>query len=273
MAAAQHDSGSHRVAAAPRAEHGHAAKFEVRSLSCFYGDRQVLDDVSLDLPARCVTALVGPSGCGKSTFLRVLNRMHDALQPLRVTGTVSLDGEDIHHPDVDLARLRRRVGMVFHRPRLFPRSVLDNVAYGLRVAGETDPTALEDRVETALRRADLWDELRDRLGAPALSLPEGTQQRLCVARALAVGPECLLLDDPTGSLDPAATARIEALLSALRAQVTVVCVTHSLQQAARVSQHLAYFDGGRLIEAGDTREVFTRPQLQQTEDYLTGRFA
>ncbi len=257
----------HAGAAAAR-----GAKFEVRALSCFYGSRQVLDDVSLDVPARCVTALVGPTGCGKSTFLRVLNRMHDVREPLRVTGTVTLDGDDIHHPDVDVARLRRRVGMVFHRPRVFPRSVRDNVAYGLRVAGETDPVVLEDRVETALRRADLWDELRDRLESPALSLPEGAQQRLCIARALALGPACLLLDDPTGSLDPAATARIEALLSALRSQLTVVCVTHSLQQAARVSQHLAYFDGGRLVEAGDTQAVFTRPRRQATEDYLTGRF-
>lgn len=262
MTAAPHDAG----AAAAR-----GAKFEVRALSCFYGSRQVLDDVSLDVPARCVTALVGPTGCGKSTFLRVLNRMHDVREPLRMTGTVTLDGEDIHHPDVDVARLRRRVGMVFHRPRVFPRSVRDNVAYGLRVAGETDPVVLEDRVETALRRADLWDELRDRLESPALSLPEGAQQRLCIARALALGPACLLLDDPTGSLDPAATARIEALLSALRSQLTVVCVTHSLQQAARVSQHLAYFDGG-LVEAGDTQAVFTRPRRQATEDYLTGRF-
>ncbi|MBL8605458.1 MAG: ATP-binding cassette domain-containing protein [Myxococcales bacterium] len=242
-------------------------------MSCFIGARRVLRDLSLSIPARRVTALIGASGGGKSTFLRVLNRTHDAAEPLRLTGTVTLDGEDIHRPDVDVQRLRRRVAMVFSQPYTFDTTVFENLVYGLRAAGVRDRATLEDRAETALRRCDLGALLDDKLGAAARSLPLGLQQRLSIARALAVGPEVLLLDDPTGSLDPATTGAIEALMSALRAQLTVVFVTHSLQQAARVSQHLAYFDEGALIEAGDTRVLFTRPKERQTLLYLTGRSA
>ncbi|MEZ4410263.1 MAG: phosphate ABC transporter ATP-binding protein [Polyangiales bacterium] len=258
----------------PRGEAADAApaKFTVRGLSCFYGEQQVLFDVEMALAPRRVTALIGPSGCGKSTFLRVLNRMNETREGTRTTGTVTLDGEDIHGPDVDVQRLRRRVAMVFQQPRVFPGSVFENVAYGLRVAGETDPRALSERVETALRRAGLWDELRDRLPRDARALATGEQQRLCVARALAAGPEVLLLDDPTATLDPIATARIEELISDLRESLTVVVVTHAPQQAARVSQSTAFFDEGRLVEVGDTRVVFTRPRERRTQDYLTGRY-
>ena len=248
------------------------AKIAVRGLSCFYDGRQVLFDVDLGLPPRKVTAFIGPSGCGKSTLLRALNRLDERRPGTRVTGTITLDGEDIHRPDTDLRRLRRRVGMVFAQPRLFPGSVFDNVAYGLRTAGIDDDRTLADRVETALRRAALWDDVRDRLAADARALSPGAAQQLCIARALAVGPEVLLLDDPTGALDPIATARIEGLLADLRESLTLVVVTHAPQQAARVSQRIALFHDGRLVEVGDTRVVFTRPRERLTQDYLTGRY-
>jgi len=261
-----------RVLPFPAPEEAAPAKLSVRGLSCFYDGRQVLFDVDLALPPRRVTALLGPSGCGKSTLLRALNRLDDRRPGTRITGTITLDGEDIHRPDMDLRRLRRRVGMVFSQPRLFPGSVFDNVAYGLRTAGVDDHRALTDRVETALRRAALWDEVRDRLTVDARTLSPGAAQQLCIARALAVGPEALLLDDPTGALDPIATARIEGLLADLRESLTLVVVTHAPQQAARVSQRTALFHEGRLVEVGDTRVVFTRPRERLTQDYLTGRY-
>jgi phosphate transport system ATP-binding protein len=261
-----------RVLAFPSADAAAPAKLAVRGLSCFYDGRQVLFDVDLDLAPRTVTAFIGPSGCGKTTLLRALNRLDERRPGTRTTGTITLDGEDIHRPDTDLQRLRRRVGMVFSQPRLFPGSVFENVAYGLRTAGLDDPSALADRVETALRRAALWDDVRDRLTADARALPPGAAQQLCVARALAVGPEVLLLDDPTGALDPIATARIEGLMADLRESLTLAVVTHAPQQAARVSQRIALFHDGRLVEVGDTRVVFTRPRERLTQDYLTGRY-
>lgn len=261
-----------RVLPFPAPDAAVAPKLAVRGLSCFYDDRQVLFDVDLDLAPARVTALIGASGCGKSTLLRALNRLDEMRPGTRTTGTITLDGEDIHRPDTDLRRLRRRVGMVFSQPRVFPGSVFDNVAYGLRAAGLDDRRALADRVETALRRAALWDDLRDRLATDARALGPGAAQQLCIARALAVGPEALLLDDPTGALDPIATARIEELLTDLREALTLVVVTHAPQQAARVSQRTALFHEGRLVEVGDTRVIFTRPRERLTQDYLTGRY-
>jgi phosphate transport system ATP-binding protein len=245
---------------------------DVRGLSFFYGEQQVLHDVSIAIRPRRVTAVIGPSGCGKSTFLRVLNRMNDTLEGAKATGTVRLDGQDVYARDVDAVALRRRVGMVFQRPQPFPKSVFENVAYGLRAAGLRDRSELAARVETALRRAALWDEVRDRLDQSALVLSEGQQQRLCIARALAVEPQVLLMDEPASALDPIATAKIEDLLSELRRTLTLVIVTHSMQQAARVSQTTAFFCMGKLVEVGDTGALFTRPRQRQTEDYITGRF-
>lgn len=258
--------------ARPLVEEGAAVAFAVRDLSCAYPDRTVLEGVSLDIPARRVTALIGPSGCGKSTFLRVLNRMNEARERVRVRGSVRLDGVDIHGPDIDPVALRRRVGMVARTPLLFPGSVLRNVSFPLDAAGLRGPAERAERVEEALRRADLWDELKDRLGDPADRLPTGLRQRLCIARALAARPEVLLLDEPTSELDAVATARVEELIADLREALTVVIVTHGLQQAARVSQTTAFFLDGRLVEVGDTRAIFTRPREAQTRDYVTGRY-
>jgi phosphate transport system ATP-binding protein len=252
------------VAARPR--------IEVQGLSVVYGERRALHDVSLRIAPRRVTALIGPSGCGKSTFLRVMNRMNDTIDGARVTGTVRLDGESVYAPGVDVVELRRRVGMVFQKPQPFPKSVFENVAYGLRAAGMRDRRELAARVEASLRRAALWDETKDRLDASALELSGGQQQRLCIARALAVEPEVLLMDEPASALDPIATARIEELIGELRESLTIVLVTHSMQQAARVSQTTAFFYMGALVESGDTRAIFTRPRQRQTEDYITGRF-
>lgn len=246
-------------------------KFVVRKLTCSYGEGRVLTDVDLTVPAKRVTALIGASGCGKSTFLRVLNRT-EGRDTLHITGEVLLDGADLLAPDVDVLALRRRVGMVFQAPRVLPRTVFENLTWALRLEGLRDPRALEARVESALAGTDLWSELRELLRAPAASLSKGIQQRVCIARALAVQPEVLLLDDPTHHLDPIAIGRIEELLSDLRERITVVIVTTHPQQAARVSQHVAFFDGGRLVEAAETRRIFTRPREPRTQDYLTGRF-
>jgi phosphate transport system ATP-binding protein len=237
-----------------------------------YGETLALDRVSLDIPERRVTALIGPSGCGKSTFLRCLNRMNDTIRGVRITGCVTLDGEDVYGADVDPVLLRRRVGMVFQRSNPFPKSIFDNVAFGPRIHGTRDPVALREAVERSLRHAALWDEVQDRLDRSALDLSGGQQQRLCIARALAVEPEVLLMDEPASALDPIATAKIEELIHELKMRYTIVIVTHNMQQAARVSDYTAYFYLGRLIEVGATDQLFTNPARPETEDYITGRF-
>jgi phosphate transport system ATP-binding protein len=247
-------------------------KIAVRGLGVRYGTTVALEDVSLDVPAGRVTALIGPSGCGKSTFLRCLNRMNDTIPGVRITGDVRLDGEPIYAPHVDPVALRRRVGMVFQRANPFPKSIFDNVAFGPRVHGLRDRVRLHEVVERSLRQAALWDEVAGRLDRPALELSGGQQQRLCIARALAVEPEVLLMDEPASALDPIATAKIEELIHELTMRYTIVIVTHNMQQAARVSDITAYFYLGRLIECGPTERVFTNPERPETEDYITGRF-
>jgi phosphate transport system ATP-binding protein len=241
-------------------------------LSVRYGAKEALQKASLDVHANLVLALIGPSGCGKSTFLRSLNRMNDTVEGAKVAGQVLLEGHDIYGPDVDPVVVRRHVGMVFQRPNPFPKSIFDNVAYGLRLQDKSDRTSIRDAVERALRQAALWDEVKDRLEDSALALSGGQQQRLCIARALAVEPEVLLLDEPASALDPIATAKIEDLVSELRRALTIVIVTHNMQQAARVSQHTAFFYMGRLVEVGETTNIFTKPKSRETEDYITGRF-
>jgi phosphate transport system ATP-binding protein len=249
-----------------------AVKLDVRILSFWYGAAQALFDVTLAIPDRSVTAFIGPSGCGKSTFLRVLNRMNDLIEGARMTGTVLLEGQDIYRRDVNLVNLRRRVGMVFQKSNPFPKTVFENVAYGPRVAGKTDPARLEAVVEDSLRKAALWDEVKDRLNQSALDLSGGQQQRLCIARALATDPEVLLMDEPASALDPQSTLRIEDLIFELKRNYTIGIVTHNMQQAARISDLTAFFNQGRLIESGPTNQMFTKPKNRQTEDYITGRF-
>jgi len=248
-------------------------QLETARLTALYGRRAVVKDVSIPFPTHTVTAVIGPSGCGKSTFLRCLNRMHELSEGGWVTGKVLLDGQDIYDPGVDPVQLRRRIGMVFQRPTPFPTmSIYDNVAAGLRVNGRRPRGALDAAVERALQQAALWDEVKDRLRASAIALSGGQQQRLCVARALAPEPEVLLLDEPTASLDPTGTQRIEELCHELKRRYTIVIVTHNLQQAARVSDYTAFFYLGELIELGRTEELFTSPAKEQTEAYITGRF-
>jgi phosphate transport system ATP-binding protein len=247
-------------------------KISVRHLDFYYGPKQALTGVSLDVPIHCVTALIGPSGCGKSTFLRCLNRMNDMIDGTRAEGEVLLDGQDIRGPKVDVVELRKRVGMVFQKSNPFPKSVFENVAYGPRVAGVRGHAKLSEIVEKSLKRAALWEEVCDRLSESALKLSGGQQQRLCIARALATDPDVLLMDEPASALDPASTARIEDLIFELRERYTIVIVTHNMQQAARVSDQTAFFYQGELIEAGSTNELFTNPTKRQTEDYITGRF-
>jgi len=251
-----------------------ASRLKMRAvdLSVHYGPKQAVQKASLDVYANQVLALIGPSGCGKSTFLRSLNRMNDTVEGARVEGQVLLEGRDIYASDVDPVIVRRHVGMVFQRPNPFPKSIFENVAYGLRLAGELDKPAIRDAVERALRQAALWDEVKDRLDESALAMSGGQQQRLCIARALAVEPAVLLLDEPASALDPIATAKIEDLISELRRSLTIVIVTHNMQQAARVSQHTAFFYMGRLVEVDETMTIFTRPKVRETEDYITGRF-
>jgi phosphate transport system ATP-binding protein len=241
-------------------------------LSVSYGPKEALQKASLDVHPNHVLALIGPSGCGKSTFLRSLNRMNDTVEGARVEGKVLLEDHDIYAPDVDPVVVRRHVGMVFQRPNPFPKSIFENVAYGLRLAGKVEGSRLHEAVERALRQAALWDEVKDRLDDSALAMSGGQQQRLCIARALAVEPEVLLLDEPASALDPIATAKIEDLVSELRRSLTIVIVTHNMQQAARVSQYTAFFYMGRLIEVDETTTIFTRPKVRETEDYITGRF-
>ena len=243
-----------------------------QNVDFFYGKSQALYDVSLDFPNCQVTALIGPSGCGKSTFLRCLNRMNDLIPGAKVQGRIELDGQDVNARDTDVVSLRRRVGMVFQKPNPFPKSIFENVAYGLRVNGVKGETEIADRVAASLHRAAIFDEVKDRLHNSALGLSGGQQQRLCIARALAVEPEVLLMDEPASSLDPIATQKIEEGIHELKNQLTIIIVTHNMQQAARVSDRTAFFYMGRLIEHDMTGTMFTRPKLKQTEDYITGRF-
>jgi phosphate transport system ATP-binding protein len=247
--------------------------FSCRQVNVFYGAKQALKDVSIDVGRRQVLAMIGPSGCGKSTFLRCLNRMNDTIPGARVTGMIQLDGRDIHAADQDAVQLRARIGMVFQKPNPFPKSIYDNVAYGPRIHGLARSRAqLDDIVCSSLTRAGLWEEVKDRLTSPGTGLSGGQQQRLCIARTIAVQPEVILMDEPCSALDPIATARIEDLIDELRESYAIVVVTHSMQQAARVSQRTAYFHLGELIEVGETDRVFTNPRHRLTEDYITGRF-
>ena len=242
------------------------------AVNFYYGKQQALYDVSLSFPARRVTALIGPSGCGKSTFLRCLNRMNDLIPGARLEGRIELDGTDIYSPETNVTTLRRKVGMVFQKPNPFPKSIFENVAYGLRVNGMKGELEISERVEASLRRAALFDEVKDRLRDSALGLSGGQQQRLCIARALAVEPEVLLMDEPASALDPIATQKVEEAVYELKSQLTIIIVTHNMQQAARVSDHTAFFYMGKLIEHDETDNIFTRPRLKETEDYITGRF-
>ncbi|MCY4502834.1 MAG: phosphate ABC transporter ATP-binding protein PstB [Alphaproteobacteria bacterium] len=247
-------------------------KLTARGVNVFYDDAHALKQVDLDIRAHEVTALIGPSGCGKSTFLRCLNRMNDLIDICRVDGDIRLDGEDIYDPAVDLVYLRARIGMVFQKPNPFPKSIYDNVAYGPKIHGLARSRAdMDEIVASSLERAGLWEEVKDRLDAPATGLSGGQQQRLCIARAIAVRPEVILMDEPCSSLDPIATARIEALMDELKQNFTIVIVTHSMQQAARVSQRTAFFHLGDLVEVGDTDTVFTQPVDPRTESYISGR--
>lgn len=248
------------------------SKMSTRNLNLYYNEFQALKDVSIELAANKITALIGPSGCGKTTFLRSLNRMNDLYEGVRVEGVVNLDGQNIYDPRVDIVRLRKKIGMVFQKPNPFPSSVYDNIAYGPRIHGIKKKQELDQIVEESLQHAALWDEVKDRLHLSALGLSGGQQQRLCIARLLAVQPEVLLMDEPTSALDPIATTKIEDLIRDLKKEYTIIIVTHNMQQAARVSDITAYFLMGELIEHGVTTEVFTKPKDLRTEDYITGRF-
>jgi phosphate transport system ATP-binding protein len=247
-------------------------KVAAKDVDVFYGEKQALYDVSLDIADKAVTALIGPSGCGKSTFLRCINRMNDTIPGCKIIGRIELDGEDINDRALDPVLLRARVGMVFQKPNPFPKTIFENVAYGLRIHGLANKTEMADIVEASLKRAGLWSEVADRLHTGGSSLSGGQQQRLVIARAIAVSPEVILMDEPCSALDPIATARIEELIDELRTQYCIVIVTHSMAQAARVSQKTAFFHLGRLVEAGRTDEMFTNPRDTRTQDYITGRF-
>ena len=248
-------------------------KFKTRDVNVFYGAKQALFDVSLDIPDQGVISLIGPSGCGKSTYLRCLNRMNETIDICRVTGEFLLDGQDIYDPSLDVVELRARVGMVFQKPNPFPKSIYENVAYGPRIHGITKTTdELDELVESSLKKAGLFEEVKDRIHEQGTGLSGGQQQRLCIARAIATKPEAILMDEPCSALDPIATATIEELIDELRENYSIVIVTHSMQQAARVSQQTAFFHLGKLIEQGDTEQIFTNPQNKKTQDYITGRF-
>lgn len=248
-------------------------KIRARNVSVFYGEKQAIDGISIDIRNRYVTAFIGPSGCGKSTFLRVLNRMNDTIAGARVEGEILLDGDDIYTSGLDVVALRARVGMVFQKPNPFPKSIYDNIAYGPRIHGlASHRSDLDGIVERSLKRAGLWDEVKDRLTDSGTALSGGQQQRLCIARAIAVDPEVILMDEPCSALDPIATARIEELIDDLRERYAIVIVTHSMQQAARVSQQTAFFHLGKIVEQGETSQVFTNPREERTKDYITGRY-
>ncbi len=247
-------------------------KISAQGVNFYYSDFHALQDITFDMHQHQATALIGPSGCGKSTFLRCINRMNDLIDGTRIDGALTLDGRDINAADQDVVVLRRRIGMVFQKPNPFPKTIYENVAYGLRVNGVTDREYIDARVEESLKLAALWNEVKDRLDQSGLSLSGGQQQRLCIARAMAVEPEVLLMDEPASALDPIATQKIEELIHELKSKFTIVIVTHSMQQAARVSDRTAFFYMGKLIEVGPTDKLFTRPEKKQTEDYITGRF-
>jgi len=247
-------------------------KMKVEDLNVYYGGFQAMKHANLDVPDRRVMALIGPSGCGKSTFLRALNRMHDLTPGARVTGKVLLDGNDIYAPSIDPVTVRHRIGMVFQRPNPFPKSIFENVVYGPKIHGERNSKRLMEIAEKSLRAAALWDEAKDRLNKSALELSGGQQQRLCIARVLAVEPELILMDEPASALDPIATSKIEDLIGSLKKEYTVIIVTHSMQQAARISDFTAFFMLGELVEMGKTSDIFTHPRDKQTEDYITGRY-
>ncbi len=247
-------------------------KIQVNKLKLYYTEHLALNKVSIDVAKNGVLALIGPSGCGKSTFLKTLNRMNDLIEGVRIEGEVLLDGDNIFHPDVDVVHLRKRVGMVFQRPNPFPMSIYDNIAYGPRIHGLSNKAKLDEIVEQSLTRSALWDEVKDRLKTSAVSMSGGQQQRLCIARLLAVEPEVLLMDEPCSALDPISTMKIEELVSELKKEYTIVMVTHNMQQAARVSDSTAFFLMGEMIEQDKTDTIFTRPRDKRTEDYITGRF-
>ncbi|MGB3378101.1 MAG: phosphate ABC transporter ATP-binding protein PstB [Allopontixanthobacter sediminis] len=244
-----------------------------REVSVYYGDKKAIDEVSIDIPTKYVTAFIGPSGCGKSTFLRTLNRMNDTIPSARVEGSITLDGEDVYRSKMDVVQLRARVGMVFQKPNPFPQSIYDNNAYGPKIHGlASGKTELDEVVEKSLRRAGLWNEVKDRLEDSGTALSGGQQQRLCIARAIAVDPEVILMDEPCSALDPIATAKIEELIDELNGSYAIVIVTHSMQQAARVSQRTAFFHLGKMVEYGRTSDIFTNPLEERTKDYITGRY-
>ena len=247
-------------------------KMSVKDLDLYYGQKQALKNINMDIHSNAITALIGPSGCGKSTFLKTLNRMNDLIDNVKITGQVTLDGEDIFDRNMDVTMLRKRVGMVFQQPNPFPMSVYDNIAYGPRVHGIKSKAKLDEIVEESLRGAAIWDEVKDNLKKSALRLSGGQQQRICIARALATKPEVILMDEPTSALDPISTTKIEDLMEELKRQYTVVVVTHNMQQAVRVSEYTAFFLVGDMVEDGETKELFTYPKDKRTEDYITGRF-
>jgi phosphate transport system ATP-binding protein len=249
-----------------------ATKISVEKLNLFYGAKQALHDISLDVPEKKVTAFIGPSGCGKSTFLRTLNRMNDLIDGVRITGSVKIDDVNVYDRSVDVVRLRKRIGMVFQKSNPFPKSVYDNIAYGPRVNGIRDKQSLDEIVEESLKQAAIWDEVKDRLKDSAMSLSGGQQQRVCIARSLAVNPDILLMDEPASALDPISTAKIEELIFELKDRYTILIVTHNMQQAARVSDYTAFFYMGELVEYDKTRTIFTKPGNSKTEEYVTGRF-
>ena len=249
------------------------AKMHAHDVNVYYGDKQAIDSVSIEIPTKYVTAFIGPSGCGKSTFLRTLNRMNDTIPSARVEGTIKLDGEDIYRSGMDVVQLRARVGMVFQKPNPFPKSIYENIAYGPRIHGLAEGKGdLDTVVERSLTRAGLWNEVKDRLEDSGTALSGGQQQRLCIARAIAVDPEVILMDEPCSALDPIATAKIETLIDELSGRYAIVIVTHSMQQAARVSQRTAFFHLGRMVEYGRTSDIFTNPLEERTKDYITGRY-
>ena len=247
-------------------------KFEVRTMDLYYGSFHALKNINIDIPEKEITAFIGPSGCGKSTFLKSLNRMNDLVEGCRISGDIKLDGVDIYKDKMDVNVLRKRVGMVFQKPNPFPMSIYDNIAYGPRTHGIHNKAQLDEIVERSLRGAAIWDEVKDRLNKSALGMSGGQQQRLCIARALAVEPEVLLMDEPASALDPISTAKVEELIHELKKQYTIVIVTHNMQQAARVSDNTAFFYMGRMVEFGDTRKIFTNPDKVETQNYITGRF-
>lgn len=247
-------------------------KIKATNVDFYYGDFQALKQISMDIPENEVVAFIGPSGCGKTTFLRLFNRMNDLIPQIRMEGSIQIDGKDIYAPDVDVDSLRKSVGMVFERPNPFPKSIFDNVAYGLRVNGVRDKAFIEERVEETLRGAALWDEVKDKLNKSALALSGGRQQRLCIARSMAVRPTVLLMDEPASALDPISTAKVEELIKELKKQTTIVIVTHNMQQASRVSDKTAFFYMGELVEYSETKTMFTNPEKEATQNYITGRF-